>query len=232
MMEDASNILVVSGTDTEIGKTWVTAALARYFRRRQLDVRAIKPVESGTAELDDPERDGVVLAKAAEQEAPQRALTELTRPLAPPEAAEIDGVELDPTTWIATIESEADAADLVLVEGAGGLLSPLTWDLTIRDVAERLGAPVLVVAPNELGVLNQTLVTLEVLDASETEPLGVVFNRSRERDESTEKNPRTLRRFSEGRRVTTVPKVDDWADAVDEVGDAASWIDEALSLFE
>lgn len=229
-MDDPSNILVVSGTDTEIGKTWVGAALARRFSRRGLDVRAIKPVESGTDELDDPERDGVVLAEAAEQESPRRALTELTRPLAPPEAADIDGVELTPETWFEHIESEASAADFVLVEGAGGLLSPLTWEMTARDVAERLGAPVLVVAPNELGVLNHTLMTLEVLDASETEALGVVFSRARDGDESTEKNPRTLRRVAPHRRIATVPKVEGWSDAVDEVGEVVTWIDDVLEI--
>ena len=216
--------MVVSGTDTEIGKTMVACGLVRRLADGGLDVRAVKPVESGVDLLAPAERDGVQLARAARQSEPGRALDELSRPLAPPEAAEIDEVELSTKPWRRCIEAEAAEADLVVVEGAGGLLSPLTWRATARSLASQLGAGVLVVAPDTLGVLNHTLLTLEALEAADVPLVGVVFSRSEPRDESTDKNPRTLRRFSDCRAISTLPRVDDWREAAGHLNEPADWI--------
>jgi dethiobiotin synthetase len=218
------NIVVVSGTDTEIGKTIVACGLVRRLSEAGLDVRAIKPVESGIDRLAVDERDGVRLARAARQRAPERALQELTEPLAPPEAAEIDGVGLRKDEWIERIEAEAAEADLVVVEGAGGLLSPLTWEATARSLAVELGAGVLLVAPDALGVLNHTLLSLEALESAGVPLLGVVFSRSLPRDESTDRNPDTLRRFADIDAVSTLPVVDNWAAGSEHLEAPAAWI--------
>jgi dethiobiotin synthetase len=224
------HIVVVTGTDTEIGKTVVAAGVAAQLADRGLDVRAIKPVESGIAELDVPERDGVRLAEATEQSRPERALTELTEPLAPPEAADIDGVELDMEGWCETIRAHADEADVAIVEGAGGVLSPLTWSETAREMARRLDAGTLVVAPDELGVLNHTLMSLEVLESADVPIYGVVFSRREpRRDASTERNPETLHRFGDVDRIDVLPHVPDDRAAADEVSNAADWLVEDMS---
>jgi len=223
-------IIVVTGTDTEIGKTLVTCALADRFWRRDVDVRAVKPVESGLDELEEDETDGARLARSARQTAPERALTELSRPLAPPEAADIDGVELGFDQWCEHLRATAEEAELVLIEGAGGLLSPLTWNHTARELAVALKAPALVVAPDELGVLNHTLMTVEVLDAADIPLLGVVFSRARDADASTDKNPRTFRRVSGIDRVTSLPTVEGPGEASRHLTEVAAWIAEALEV--
>src|SRR6185436_1437495 len=86
--------LVVAGTDTGVGKTWVCAALARALVERGLRVTAVKPVESGCGETVGPEEDGVVLAEATGQERPREALLRLRAPVAPPVAADLEGVEV------------------------------------------------------------------------------------------------------------------------------------------
>ncbi|MFB6351769.1 MAG: dethiobiotin synthase [Bradymonadaceae bacterium] len=225
-------IIIVTGTDTEIGKTLVTCALADRFRRRGIDVRAVKPVESGLDELEPQQTDGARLARAADQQGPERALTELSRPLAPPEAADIDGVELWFDDWCRHIETIADDADLVFVEGAGGLLSPLTWEHTARELAAALGAPALVVAPDALGVLNHTLMTVEVLDGADIPLLGVVFSRARDADASTDKNPHTFRRVSGIDRVTSLPTVDGPETASRHLTEVADWIEASLEVPE
>ncbi len=225
-----SNIIVVTGTDTEIGKTLVTCGLVRRFADRGTYVRGVKPVESGIDELDVGERDGVKLAEAARQEHPERALSELTRPLAPPEAADIDGVELSLEDWCRETERIADGAELTFVEGAGGVLSPLTWEHSARELAGALDAPVLLVAPNELGVLNHTLMAVEVLEQAGLPIVGVVFSRAREEDESTDKNPRTFRQFSGRDRVEALDRVDSWREAAEELGEPETWIRAALEL--
>ena len=221
---EGRNIVVVTGTDTEIGKTMVTCGIARGLADAGVDVRAIKPVESGIDELEEEQRDGVNLARAARQSDPSRALVELGRPLAPPEAADIDGVALDMDRWCRHILREAESADIVLVEGAGGLLSPLTWDATARDLAARLDANVLLVAPDALGVLNHTLLTLEALDAAGLPVVGTVFSRSTEGDESTDKNARTLERFTGRRSIAVLPKVSDWQEAADHLDEPIDWV--------
>lgn len=225
-MSAPSNIVVVTGTDTEIGKTLVASAVARWLADEETDVRAIKPVESGIEELEPDERDGVKLAAAARQDQPREALTELGRPLAPPEAARIDGVELEMEQWCRRVERYAAESDVTIVEGAGGLLSPLTWSGATRELAVRLGAPALVVAPNTLGVLNHTLMTLEVLEQAGVPTLGVVLNACRERDESVEHNASTLRRVADIDRVATVPTLESWRAAVEHVEAPAGWVAE------
>ncbi|MDX2208489.1 MAG: dethiobiotin synthase [Gemmatimonadales bacterium] len=171
-----SSIVVVTGTDTGVGKTWVTAALAAACCHSGRDVRAVKLVETGTAELSDEGEDGVQLARATRQAAPMRALRRYRTPVAAAEAAEREGFVFDLPAAIEEVREIAAGAELTLVEGAGGLLAPLTWRETLLDVARTLAAPVLLVAADRLGTLNHTLLTLAALEHSGTPCLGVVMN--------------------------------------------------------
>lgn len=223
-MGSNSNIAVVTGTNTEIGKTVVACGIVRRLVDEGVDVRAIKPVESGIDELEPDERDGVQLARAARQSEPERALVELGRPLAPPEAAEIDGVELSFERWCRAIESHAERSDFVVVEAAGGLLSPLTWDETARDLAERLSAAVLVVAPDRLGVLTHTLTALESLERADVRLAGVVFSAPSSADASTERNPETLATFTGLENVARLGRVEGWEEAASRLGAPTDWM--------
>lgn len=226
-MRDTSRRVVVTGTGTEIGKTVVACGLARALSDRGLEVRAVKPVESGTAETERDREDGVLLARAARQDEPDEALVRLRAPLAPPVAADREGAELSMDRWVDRIEAiEAiGGADLTLVEGAGGVLSPLTWDATARELAAALDAPALVVAPDRLGCLTHTLTALEALRAGGVEPLGVVYSAPAEGDASTGSNPETLARFSQMDRVARLERVADFREAAGELGEVADWLE-------
>ncbi len=222
-MRDTSRRVVVTGTGTEIGKTVVACGLARALSDRGLEVRAVKPVESGTAETERDREDGVLLARAARQEEPSEALVRLRAPLAPPVAADREGARLSMDRWVDRIEAIGGGTDLTLVEGAGGVLSPLTWDATARELAAALDAPALVVAPDRLGCLTHTLTALESLRAGGVEPLGVVYSAPPERDASTGSNPETLARFSQVDRVARLERVADFREAAGELGEVADW---------
>jgi dethiobiotin synthetase len=164
--------LVVSGTDTGVGKTVVVAALAALARERGERVAVLKPVQTGVRDAEPGDLEHVrrlagvhdlhELARFAEPLAPATAARRAGRPA--PSAA----------TILAAVEALADR-DLVLVEGAGGLLVKLdAAGVTIADVAALLGAPVLVVARAGLGTLNATALACEALRARDVRCAGVV----------------------------------------------------------
>lgn len=216
---------MVTGTDTEIGKTLVAAGLARALADRGVEVRAVKPVESGTRLSERDREDGVLLARAARQEAPAEALVRLEDPVAPPVAADREGVELAMDGWCREVERIAAGAGLTLVEGAGGVLSPLTWRETSRDLAVKLDAPVLLVAPDRLGTLTHTLAALEALRSRGLEVLGVIYSAPPEPDDSTGGNADTLRRFAGDVRVGRLPRVTGFEEAADRL---AGWAERLL----
>jgi dethiobiotin synthetase len=219
-----SRIVLVTGTDTGVGKTVVAAGLARCLVARGLRVLAVKPVESGCAVPPGDGEDGVVLARATGQVDPAAALDRLRAPLAPPLAAEREGVVLDADSWRARIEDLARRADVVLVEGAGGLLSPLTWDLTALDLARDLGAAALVVAADRLGSINHTRLTLRALREAMVPVLGVVWSAPACSDESSGGNVGALARVEPGVRTARLPRLARSGDADDYLREVASWI--------
>ena len=213
--------LLVVGTDTGVGKTFVGRSLAGVLRARGARVVAVKPVESGCSDLDDTDQDGVLLARATGQEEPRHALVRLGPPLAPPVAAEIEGVELDFDGWLRAIRAHSEA-DLVLVEGAGGLLSPLTRRHTALDLALALEAEVVVVTADRLGTLNHTLLTLEALRRAGIRPRAVVASAPASRDESTGRNAAEIARWGSV-AVIELPRTT-VARAADLLAPLADWI--------
>lgn len=147
--------LIVTGTDTGVGKTVATAALACRARLAGIGVAVSKPVQTGSPHDDD-------LADVARLSGVTRLSGgwRYPEPLAPRAAAERAGLAL-PTR--AELVASVPAAQLVLVEGAGGLLVEIGVGTTLRDLAEELSAPVLVVVSAGLGTLNHTALTLEAL---------------------------------------------------------------------
>ncbi len=153
--------LFVTGTDTGVGKTFVTAAIARCCVQTRLRVGVYKPVASGWDPAAVEQQDAWRLWDAAgrpgrlDEVCPQT----FSAPLAPHRAALAEGRTVDEERLSAGIQPWK-SYDLVLVEGAGGLMSPISENLFVADLAAEFGWPLLVVAANQLGVINQTLQTL------------------------------------------------------------------------
>lgn len=167
------SVLVITGTDTGVGKTIVTAALACHARLAGLDVAVCKPVQTGTADGDDDLAEVGRLSGLSEL----HGLARFPEPLAPAAAATRTGVALptraELTEWVHEVD---DAKRLTLVEGAGGLLVELGQDgVTLRDLASDLAASVLVVVAPGLGTLNHTALTLEALAAQGIPSAGLVI---------------------------------------------------------
>ena len=206
-------ILVVTGTDTGVGKTVVSAGLAKALVARGVRTIAVKPVESGVDALEPQDEDGVKLARATGQEAPTSALTRLGAPVAPPVAAELDDVALDDGLWTRAVLEAAMSADLVLVEGAGGLMSPLAWDTTLLDLAAIWGAEAIVVAANQLGVINHTRLTLAALRDAGVRARAVVLSEGLASDASMVSNAESLRRLEPDLPILELPRLPEPVDA-------------------
>ena len=159
----------ITGTDTEVGKTAVTASIAATLRANGADVSAVKPLATGSAP---PGEDATLIAQAAGHE--PRVHTCLPTPAAPHRAALLAAHTLsfdDILSWV-----RAQSGTPLLVEGVGGWTVPLTADKRVSDLAIALGLPVIVVAANRLGVLNHTLLTVEAVQASGLTVCAVVLN--------------------------------------------------------
>ena len=164
------------------------------------------------------EEDGVLLAAASGQSRPRRALIRLGKPLAPPLAAEADGVDLDFESVLGRLRALAGRADVALVEGAGGLLAPLTWRHTALDLARLLPAPLLLVAADRLGTINHVRLTLAAARAAAIRTLAVVLSAPGVPDSSSGGNAASLERLPGVPPVVTVPRVvgaDEAADALE-----------------
>ncbi|MGI8594788.1 MAG: dethiobiotin synthase [Solirubrobacteraceae bacterium] len=159
--------LFVTGTDTGVGKTVVAAAICAALRARGERVAAFKPVVTGLDEPADPDWpvDHELLAAASGGE-PERVAPHRFGPVASPHlAARLADVALAPRSIVANARSAGERADVLVVEGVGGLLVPLTRNYAIADLARDLELPLLVVARPGLGTINHTLLTLEAARA-------------------------------------------------------------------
>jgi dethiobiotin synthetase len=168
-----SPVVLVTGTDTGVGKTITTAALATVLSGMGRSVAVYKPCQSGAADGDSDAAEVVRLAGAVTAEAG----VVLQEPMAPVAAAAIDGTRLPAVTAHAErIRDLAATHDHVLVEGAGGLLVELDSDGgTLADLGRLLGAAFVLVARPGLGTLNHTALTLEALTTRGLDVLGVVL---------------------------------------------------------
>lgn len=171
----------VTGTDTGIGKTVVTCALAARARMLGLRVSAMKPIESGI--LERPASDSGLASDADRLRAacgstlPMSVVRPyvLEEPLAPMIAAARANVTFDLGVLDTALALVEQNADIVLVEGAGGLLVPISAEMSYLDLFARWRLPLLLVAGNKLGVLNHVLLTVRAAEAAGVSVQAIVL---------------------------------------------------------
>ena len=199
----------ITATGTDLGKTWLTAGLARACRARGVHVRALKPVMSGYDAANPRASDAGVLLESTGPEnigsgnaGPQKVGTGDTvesiapwrfkAPLSPDRAAAIEGSEIDFDELVAWCraqiarksDGDGDDGGVLLIEGIGGVMVPLDARHTVRELIAALGIPTVLVTGSYLGSLSHTLTALAALREAGIVPAGVVLNESRSESRS------------------------------------------------
>lgn len=206
-----SGIFVV-GTDTGVGKTFLTARIARQMIEEDVSVGVYKPACSGSVSGEGRTtiwQDVETHFEALDGRFPrERICPQLFHaPLAPPVAARLENRVVDEQLLIAGANWWKDQVDVLLVEGVGGLLSPISDRLEVSALAEKLGFPLLVVARLGLGTINHTLLTLEVAQQRGLDVVGIVLNESSpgEGGLAGETNAREIQQRSDAPILAVIP---------------------------
>ena len=165
----------VTGTDTGVGKTVVAAAICAALCERGERVAVVKPVVTGLDDAAPGGTDHELLAAAAGVDTASVTAATFGPPLSPHLAAVLAGTPLDADTLVRHARAAAETGSVLVAEGVGGLLVPLTDDFLIRDYAVALGLPLVIASRPGLGTINHTLLTLEVARAAGLRVVGVVL---------------------------------------------------------
>jgi dethiobiotin synthetase len=172
--------IFITGTDTGVGKTYIAAGIAAALRKRSVDVGVMKPAETGCRIRNGrlAPSDALSLKSAACVKDPLSLINpyRFKQPLAPAVAAESEGKTIDPKKILSAYRDLSQLHEVMIVEGAGGILVPLTYDYTYLDLVRALKLPVVVVARPSLGTINHTLLTIEALLQSGATVAGIVIN--------------------------------------------------------
>ncbi len=193
----------ITGTDTGVGKTVLTALLTRYLRERGVNAAALKPVCSGGRD------DARELCAAGDG---VLALDEVNpwhfrAPMAPVLAARRERRRVKLSQVLARIRALQKSFDVLLIEGAGGLLSPLGENFDSRDLIVSLRTAPIVVCPNRLGAVNQVLLTLQALPPRTAARARVVLMSPSKPDVFTKTNAGLLAEHFNGKRIFLLPRL-------------------------
>ena len=183
-------MILITGTDTGVGKTYFTVSILKYLRKKRKNVCGLKLVETGCNPVCE---DAEKISKVCGRKIPP--IYKFRTPVAPAVASDIEGTKVDISKLKEKIKEFSKNYDEVFLEGAGGLLVPITWDYTFLDLAKELKAEIIVVALNKLGVLNHTLLTVRVCECEGLKVRAVILNNREKYDKSVETNYSSLKKL-------------------------------------
>ena len=191
--------LFITGTDTEIGKTFVSSLLIKIIAEEGHKVIGMKPVASGAKNVNGilKNDDALSLIQASNVEADYKSVNPFVfEPAVSPHlAAEEAGVEIDLDKIKKYFDQLQKKSDVVVVEGVGGWYAPLSSNITVADLAETLNLPIILVVGLRLGCLNHALLTAQAIRQSGLPIAGWIANHVEEDFSSAEKNIKTLKHF-------------------------------------
>ncbi|RUM91144.1 MAG: dethiobiotin synthase [Thermovibrio sp.] len=183
-------MILITGTDTGVGKTYFTVSILRYLRGKGKNVCGLKVVETGCNPVCE---DAGKISEVCDRKIPP--IYKFKTPVAPAVASDIEGTKIDISKLKERIRKFSENYDEVFLEGAGGLLVPITWEYTFLDLAKELKAEIIVVALNKLGVINHTLLTVRVCKCEGLKVKAVILNSRENYDKTVETNYSSLKKL-------------------------------------
>ncbi len=203
---------IITGTDTDVGKTYVTQIIAKQFVKKEINIGLYKPACSGSELREDNKikegqkflwNDVELLFNAIDGQYDRSRICPqcFHAPVAPPVAAHLENKTVDSDLIYSGLKWWQDKVDLLLVEGVGGLLCPLSQEENIADFALKTGYPVIIVARLGLGTINHTLLTIEAAQSRGLKIAGIILNDTEQTisDISRKTNPEEIQ------KRTTIP---------------------------
>jgi len=197
--------LFITGTDAGVGKTLIGCALAFAAHARGMRVSVMKPIETGCREvagvLEPADARGLAYAAACDLPLELICPYRYRSPLAPPTAAEVDDVAPPDILEIAeSYRKIAARGDFVILEGIGGIATPVAWGKDSTDLARMLNLDIVIVAANRLGCLNASILTIRHAQSRGVGIVGVILN-----DVEAPTSPATETNQDSLRKMTDVP---------------------------
>ncbi len=194
--------LFITGTDTGVGKTFVAAGIVRALRAQGFDVGVMKPAETGCRSRDGKliPKDAMALVRSAGVKDPLDLVNpyRFRAPLAPMVAAQREGRTIEIRKIMGAFRALTKRHEFLIVEGAGGIMVPLSPRYSYLDMAADMGLPVLIVARPGLGTINHTLMTISMLKNRGVKVSGIVINHAIDRKQglAEETSPDVIKKIS------------------------------------
>ncbi|HET7120185.1 MAG TPA: dethiobiotin synthase [Solirubrobacterales bacterium] len=204
----AAEGIFVTGTDTDIGKTVVAAAIARTLAAEGHRVAVFKTTVTGLDEGGETDHALLRRASGSAQSDEEIAPYRYGAPASPHLAAALAGEQIDPERLRAAAAAAAEGAEALVCEGVGGLLVPLSPGYLVRDLAADLGYPLVIVASPGLGTINHTLLTIEAARTAGLEIACVVLNPWPAEPSAVERDNRETIAALAAVEVRTLPRLD------------------------
>jgi dethiobiotin synthetase len=202
--------IFITGTGTDVGKTVITRGIARALLKKKVNFKALKPVESGVPEVNGAlqPHDGTALLRASQAKG---RVEEVCRymfraAVSPHLAARMENAIIDPREMRQFIDTAAASCDVLIVEGAGGLSVPLNDEILYGDFIAGGPYELLIVAPDILGTINNTLLTIEAARHRQIPVAGVILNHGSNLSESL-KNAEAIAHFGKVPILGTFPRM-------------------------
>jgi dethiobiotin synthetase len=208
-------VIFVTGTDTGIGKTVISSAISAFFSlRKQMNVGVMKPFECGLSKTDKDllPWDAICLREASGSNDDLNTISPYTleAPVAPEVAAMLEHVNIDINMVDKIFQNLKKSHDLLVIEGAGGVLVPIRENFFFADLIQKWNAPTLIVSRLGLGTINHTLLTYHVLKERGIKVLGVILNNTDGLDDlPAQTNPDILRKYLDVPVLGIFPHVKD-----------------------
>ena len=177
----------ITGTDTGVGKTVVTAGLLSLFRKYRLDVGVMKPIETGVTRETLSDAEFLIKTAGTDDSLADVSPVRFKTPASPLQASRIEKRPIDIKLIRQKFQHLADKHEYMLVEGVGGILAPITEKYLVIDLIRELRLPLIVVCRHALGTINHTLLTLKTAQAEGITIRGVIFNQTTPKNSAIEK---------------------------------------------